>query len=56
MRAMKRTSKFAKRGSFVLFEKLMQMNEEINELYEKETKGYTIALLGMSEKVQCLMV
>lgn len=30
----------------MLFEKLMQMNEEINELYEKETKGYTIALLG----------
>lgn len=30
----------------MLFEKLLQMNEEINELYEKETEGYTIALLG----------
>ena len=30
----------------MLFEKMIQANEEINELYRKEQKGYTIALLG----------
>lgn len=30
----------------MMFEKLLQANEEINELYRKEQPGYTIALLG----------
>lgn len=30
----------------MLFEKMMQANDEINALYRKEQKGYTIALLG----------
>ena len=30
----------------MMFEKLLQANEEINELYKKEQQGYTIALLG----------
>ena len=30
----------------MLFEKLIQANDNINEMYMKERKGYTIALLG----------
>lgn len=30
----------------MLFEKLMQVNDDINEMYLKERKGFTIALLG----------
>lgn len=30
----------------MLFSKLMEINEEINELYKQEEAGYTIALLG----------
>lgn len=30
----------------MLFEKMMQVNDEINEMYLKERKGFTIALLG----------
>lgn len=30
----------------MLFSKLMEINEEINELYEQEQEGYTIALIG----------
>lgn len=30
----------------MLFERLLKVNDEINELYRKEKKGYTIALLG----------
>ncbi|WP_370633368.1 FeoB small GTPase domain-containing protein, partial [Longicatena sp. 210702-DFI.1.255] len=30
----------------MLFEKLVQANDNINEMYLKQRKGYTIALLG----------